>query len=194
MMTPECRVRVRGIAAGLAVGALVASATACGYKLAGGNTFLPQRIKIIMVAPFENRTTRPEVEQRITEDVANELTKRGGYRVVTNRTEAHALLEGAVLSFQTNPVQFDNAGRATRVETVVTIQASLRDLQTEEILWSQSGLIFRTQYDYEGPPGDPVTLGINVAQRGFLDQESFALDQIAQGAAQALVNAMFEGF
>jgi TolB-like protein len=154
----------------------------CGYALVGRNTFLPDRIRIIVVSPFENRTTRPEIEQRVTEEVARELAKRGRYEVVTERAGAHALLEGAVADFRTHPVQFNAQGRATRVETVVTIQATLRDLSNEEVLWSQSGLLFREQY--EVPP----------TESSYFDQETLALDEIARGAASALVNSVLEGF
>ncbi len=168
----------RGAALFAAILLVAAAAPACGYKLAGGNTFLPERIRVIMVSPFENRTQRPNIEQRVTEEVASELTKRGHYKVVTNRTQADALLEGAITGYRTNPVQLDAQGRATRLETVVTLQASLRDLSTQAVLWSQSGLVFREQYDVQQE----------------VAQEDQALDQIAQGAAQALVTSMFEGF
>ncbi len=162
--------------------AACASTAACGYQLSGRNTFLPERIRTVAVTPFENRTTRPEIEQRVTEAVASELSKRGKYKVVTDRSGADALLEGTIADFRTNPVQFNPQGRATRVETVVTIQATLRDLSNESILWSQSGLIFRDQYDV------PDT------ETGFFDRETLALDDIAKGAAQALVTSILEGF
>ena len=162
--------------------ALIVVCSGCGYALVGRNTFLPERIKVIVVTPFENRTARPQIEQRITEEVARELSKRGRYKIVTEKTDADALLEGAVVDFRTNPVQFNAQGRATRVETVVTIQATLRDLQGDAILWSQSGLLFREQYD------------VPANETSYFDQENQALDEIAQGAASALVTSVLEGF
>ena len=166
-------------AAGAALaGSLVLLAPGCGYKLAGGNTFLPERVRSIMLSSFENRTTRPGIEQRVTEGVALELSKRGHYKVVSGKAGADALLEGAITEFRTTPVQFNPAGRATRMEVVVTIQATLRDLSSEKVLWSQSGLVFREQYD---------------VLNEVLDERQ-ALDTIAEGASQALVTSMFEGF
>lgn len=164
------------------VAAVLAGSPSCGYRLVGANTFLPDRIRVIAVVPFENRTSRPEIEQRVTEEVSRELAKRGKYRVVTDRAGADALLEGAILDFRTGPVQFNPSGRATRVETVVSVQATLRDLSQDAILWSQSGLVFRDQYDV------PDT------SLGFFDRETLALDEIARGAAGALVNSIFEGY
>jgi lysozyme family protein len=138
--------------------------TGCGYRLAGtGAPVLPEHIKVLVVLPFENRTTRPEIEQRVTEEVARELAQRGRYEVVTDRTAADAMLDGAITSYRTSPVEFSAESLATRV------------------LWSQDGLVFREQFDV-----DPT--------EEFFDEESSALDEIARGAAGALVTSMVEGF
>ena len=162
--------------------ALIAAAPGCGYKLAGTGTFLPKNIKAIAVAPFENRTGRPEIEVRVTEAVARELSRHGGTKIVTDKTIADAYLEGAVTDFHTTPVQFNATGRATRLETTVVLRASLRDLSTGEILWSQSSLLFRDQYD------------VQQQEANYFDLETLALDTLAHGAAQTLVNSITEGF
>jgi TolB-like protein len=170
----------------------LAAAPGCGYKLAGANTFLPERIRAIGVAPFENRTRRPEIDQRLTEQVAREFSTRGNYKVVTRTEDADAWLEGAVSDFRTQPVQFNEQGRATRLETVVRIEATLRDLATGEILWNQTSLTFREQYDVS-----EQETGISVggsSDEPFFDRETLALDQIARGAAGALVTSILEGF
>ena len=153
---------------------------ACGYYLSGSGT-LPKNVQVVAILPFENRTQRPEIEQRVTEELARALSARGRYRVVGNPGDADAVLEGAVTRYETTPVQFTDAGRASRVEASVTVQATLRDLSADQILWSQSGLIFKGQYD--------------VPEAGqFFDQESVALDDIARGAAEAVITSIFEGF
>ena len=105
-----------------ALAALLACAATlgCGYRLAGGGSgVLPPNVRIVAVTMFENRTARTEIEQRVTEEVAREFSRRGRYKVVTDPAGADALLEGAITDFRTNPVQFNAEGRATRVETVV---------------------------------------------------------------------------
>jgi hypothetical protein len=171
---------VRRLGAAVAVLALILAG--CAYRLAGtGPGVLPPDVKALVVAPFENRTTRPEIEQRVTEEVARELSQRGRYKVVTDLAEADAILEGAITRYTTTPVQFSASALATRLEAVVVLQASVRNLTDDQILWSQDGLIFREQFDI--PEGED-----------FTDQESLALDDIAQGAAGALVTSIFEEF
>ncbi len=162
--------------------ALFAAAPGCGYRLAGTGTFLPKSIKIIAVAPFENRTGRPEIEVRVTEAVSRELSRHGGMKIVTDKSLADAYLEGAVTDFKTSPVQFNAEGRATRLETSVVLRSSLRDLVSGEILWSQANLLFRDQYD------------VQQVEANYFDLETTALDSLARGAAQTLVNSITEGF
>ena len=161
---------------------IAVSCFGCGYKLAGTGTFLPTNIKSIAVAPFENRTTRPEVEVRVTEAVARELARHGSIKVVTDKAVADAYLEGVVTEFHTSPVQFNAGGRATRLETTIVLRSSIRDLVTGEILWSQANLLFRDQYD------------VQQVQSDYFDLETLAMDALARGAAQTLVNSVTEGF
>jgi TolB-like protein len=170
----------RGV--GVVVIAAAAAAHGCGYHLAGTGTFLPKNIKTIAVAPFENRTGRSEIEVRTTEAVARELSRHGSVKIVTDKSAADAYLEGAVTDFHTTPVQFNAEGRATRLETAVVLRASLRDLASGEILWSQANLLFRDQYD------------VQQQEANYFDLETTALDALARGAAQTLVNSITEGF
>lgn len=177
--------RRRRTAGRAALGVAVAVAlvhVGCGYRLAGtGGGVLPPTVRTIVVTAFENRTTRPEIEQRVTEEVTRELSRRGGYRVATNPADADAELRGVVATYRTSPVQFSASGRATRVEAVVTLSVTVRDLRSDAVLWSQDGLLFREQFD--------------VPETGaFFDQETVALDDIARGAASVLVTSILEGF
>jgi TolB-like protein len=164
------------------IAVLALALAGCGYRLSGTGSFLPENIQAIVVAPFENRSSRPEIEVRTTEAVARELSRRGGIKVVTDRADAHALLEGVITDFRTTPVQFNAQGRATRLETAVVLRSSLRDLGTGELLWSQANLVFRDQYD------------VQQTDVNYFDLETLALDTLARGAAQTLVSSITEGF
>jgi TolB-like protein len=164
------------------VAALGVAATGCGYKLSGTGTFLPKNIRTVAIAPFENRSARPEIDIRTTEAVTRELSRRGGFKVVTDRATADALLEGVVTDFRTTPVQFNDQGRATRLETAVVLRASLREVATGNVLWNQANLVFRDQYD------------VQQTDVNYFDLETLALDELARGAAQTLVNSITEGF
>ena len=169
------------LAALLLLGLALGSTAGCGYRLAGQGSVLPEHVKALFVAPFENQTQRPAIEQLVTEQLASEFARRGKYSVVSKRADADAIVEGAIISYRTAPVQFTDELLANRIEAIVRVQATVRDLATDEILWSQSGLIFKEQY--EVPQGED-----------FLAEENLALEQIARGVAQALVTSILEGF
>lgn len=177
-MTGACR------AVGLWGLVLLLAGTGCGYRLAGTSSVLPDHVKIIAVVSFANQTDRPEVEQRVTEAVARELSRRGRYEVVTDPGKADAVLAGTVTSYRTIPVEFTTEGREARTEATLTIQATLRETASDEILWSQSGLIFKEQFDVTEESRD----------EGFIYLESLALDALASGVAGVLATSMFEGF
>jgi len=165
------------------VALLVVTVAGCGYHLSGRGGPPPflEGVQIIAVPPFENRTKRPEIEQRVTEEVTRVLNSRGKYRVVPTAARADAVLEGAITSYRTQPVQFTATGRANREEAVITVQAVLRNAADDQVLWSQSGLIFKEQYDV--PESGEV-----------FDREIVALDLLARGVADTLVTSIFEGF
>lgn len=167
-----------------ALGCGLIATAGCGYKLAGTSSVLPANIRVIAVLPFQNRSERPEIEQRVTEAVARELARRGKYEVVNTRAQADAVLDGVVTSYRRVPVEFNDEGREVRSEATLTVQATLRDTATDEILWNQSGLIFKEQYDLS-----EVTTGGE-----FFDREPIALDALAEGVAGVLATSMFEGF
>jgi hypothetical protein len=165
----------------LVAGMMLSPTVGCGYKLAGKVNFLPEHIRVINLESFENRTNRPEIEQRVTEEVARQFARRGNYRVVTTLDGADASMEGVISSYRTEPVEFNAAGRATQMLAIVTIQATFRDLSNDEVLWSQSGLNFRDQFA--------------VPQEGeFFDQETLAIERIAIEAGGTLVSSLLEGF
>lgn len=154
----------------------------CGYGLVGsGSSVFPPEIQTLAIRPFENRTQRPEIEQRVTEEVAREFAKRGRQKVVKDPVTADAVMDGAIVTWSTLPVEFSDAGRAVRLETTVTMQATVRKGATDEVLWSQSRLVFREQYNVSD-------------DRTFFDEETLALDVIARGAAATLVTSLVEGF
>ena len=97
----------------------VLALTACGYGLVGRTSNLPSDIQRIFVSPLENQTTRSQVELLLTEAITNELVTRRRFTVVRTRSEADAVLSGAVTAFAVRPVTFDADGRAEEYEIAV---------------------------------------------------------------------------
>lgn len=156
--------------------------TACGYRLAGRGSALPDHIHTIAVPVFENRTSEPDIAQRLTERVVDQFVSRGGLRATSEAAEADALLEGAVTQYRSFPVVVGADGLATRYEIQLQIEARLVDLQTEEVLWSDDHFVFRAQYDV---PQDATR---------YFDQSIIGIERVSEEAARSVVATILEGF
>jgi outer membrane lipopolysaccharide assembly protein LptE/RlpB len=164
-------------------GALVAVAAlaGCGYHLSGHSNALPG-IQTIGIPMFVNRTSRPEIEQRITEHIIDEFTTRGRARLVPGEEGAQAVLKGAILSYTQNPVTISEQGRATRYEILITAHVTLSEVATDKILWEDDHFLFKRQYD------------VAASALTFQDQEIVAVDEVATDFARSIVTSILEGF
>lgn len=164
------------------IAAAVLGELSCGYRLAGGNRLLPAHVHSIAIPPFQNITSRSEIEQRITEQLLEEFIRRGRFHTQADPAGADAVVEGVVTSFSTQPIQFTAQGKATKFEVTIQARVAMTDLTTQTVLWSQDHFIFRGQYD------------VPESGRAFFDREILALDQIARDFARTIVTSILEGF
>ncbi len=159
------------------------AASACGYRVAGRGSNLPQSLKVIAVPAFENRTTSMGLEQRLTDAVMREFIHRTRYQVVGVEEGADAVLRGTVLTATTVPVLFDpSTGRASAVLVTVTLSVEMRDLHTQQVLYTNSNYVFRDQYE--------ITGDVN----SFFEEREPALERLARDFGAALVSSVMENF
>lgn len=154
----------------------------CGYTLVGKGSILDPSIKTINVPTFVNRTTRVEVEQRVTQAVADELVSRGRLRLVSDPKAAHIILRGSIDSINITGVAFEQ-GRATQYQISITANIELLDHRNEDkVLWKNDQYRFVENYQVSLDSGDAF------------DQESRAIREIAVRFAETLVANLLEGF
>ncbi len=166
----------------LALIGLVASG--CGYALVGtGRQLLPATVKTVQIPTFENKTTRVELEQKVTRAVAEEFVSRGRLTLVSNAAEADVIVRGVITGFGINPVAFDSQGRATQYQATVTAKIELVDHKNEDaVLWKNDQYYFAENYPINPDSGDTF------------DQESKAINEISFRFAESLVSSILEGF
>ena len=171
----------RAVPLALAI-ALVCVAAGCGYHLAGHGTTLPPAIASVGIPVFVNKTSRPELEQRVTEHVIDEFTTRGRVRIRPGEEGADAVLHGTLYSYATTPVLINEQGRARRYEILITARVVLNETRTDKVLWEDDHFLFKRQYD--------------VAETSvtFVDQEVIAIDEVATDFARSVVTSILEGF
>ncbi len=170
----------------LALGAL-STLTGCGYTLVGKASNLPADIESIYIVAFENRTTRAEIEQLITQALTEELVTRQRYQVAASAADADAVLEGSITRFASVPLTFDDQGRAQEYELNITASVVFRRTgEVEEpqsaVLWSNDRYLFKEVYDLSG---DEAT---------FFDRENIAMEEASERFAKTMVTDLLEGF
>ncbi len=164
------------------------SLSGCGYALAGRGSFLPDYIKVIGVPQFENKTSTFNLDQKITEQVRQELQGRGNrYRVLPEAT-GDAIITGVISGLSLTPTGFNANQQATRYQVTVSASVEFRDTHTNKILWSNPSLQFREEY-----PISSSTSATTDAS-AFFGQDATSLTRLAQSFARSVVTSILENF
>lgn len=166
----------------IAVG-LAAAQLGCGYALVGRGSNIPEDVQEVLLKPLENETTRSEVEQFLSQAIAEELVTRQRFRLVTEESDADAVLEGSVIDFRVTPVTFDAEGRGEEYEiTIVSKMSFHRTDEDETSLWANERYIFKENYELEA------------SEASFFDRENLAIEESAGRFAETVITDLLEGF
>jgi len=165
---------------------LLIASSGCGYALEGRGITTDPSIKRIGVPVFQDETGRYDLDSKVTAAVINELLKRGRFTVVKETTGVDAVVEGDILGFEVEPVNFTDSGElteATRYAVTLTASVTYRKVGQSEPLWSNPRFSFRDEYDLD-----------DSASANFFDREEQSIDRLAESFAHSLVSTMLEAF
>jgi Lipopolysaccharide-assembly len=172
--------------------AAVTASSGCGYALAGRGNFLPNYIQTIGIPTFQNHTSYFALAELVTDKVRTEFIGRGNYKIVPEATGADAVLIGAVTNVTIVPTNFSAEQQASRYTSIVTANIELRDVAKDTVLWTNSALSVREEYDATSnltndPSGfvDPST---------FFNQETNAVERVSNEFSRTVVSAILEAF
>ena len=169
-------------AAALAVCSMLLT-VACGYQVAGTATRLPPDIKTIAIPEFTNKSTRFQIEQKVSAAVTREFIQRTSFSVTPNPAGADAELEGTINSVRAGVLTFDpNTGRATTFQIEVTASVKLIDLHTKKVVFSNPNYIFREQYQ------------VSQSATALYEEDETALNRLSSDFAHTLVTDIVENF
>jgi lipopolysaccharide assembly LptE-like protein len=170
--------------AALLASILAATLTAsCGYHTGGRADLIPKTVHTIAVPAFTNVTTRYKLTDQLPQAIAREFIARTRYRVVANPEAADAVLDGAVLGYNSFPTVFDPAtGRASAVELRVVLRMSLRERATGKVLYSRPNFEVRERYQ------------ISIDAAAFFEESDAALIRASQQTARQVVSSILESF
>lgn len=164
----------------LAAAALLSS---CGYGVTGKADLLPKTLKTIAIPAWGNNTERYKVADRLAGALTREFISRTRYEIVTDPSQADAVLTGAVLQIVPQPTVTDpNSFRAAGVQVLVIVQARLVERSTGRVLFDRPAFEARQRYE------------ISIDPAAYFEESSPALDRLSRDVARNLVSAILEGF
>ena len=142
---------------------------------------LPKTIHTIAIPAFGNRTPRYKLARTLPTDIGRELLSRTGYKIVADPNQADAVLTGAVYNFAAYPT-ISAGGRSTTVEAVVTLNLTLTNRATGDVLYNRAGAEFRERYE------------ISIDPKAYFDESGTAMERLSKSVARNVVSAILEKF
>ncbi|MCU0245563.1 MAG: LPS assembly lipoprotein LptE [Bryobacter sp.] len=163
--------------------AALAGLAGCGYKISGTADTMPKTIRTIAIPEFHNVSTRYKLTDSLPAAITREFIARTRYEIVTDPSQADAVLDGVVTNILTFPIIFDSAtGRAAGVQMHVLLAIKLTERATGKVIYNQPGLDFRQRYEIATEPA------------AYFDESSTAFQRLSQDVARTVVSAVLESF
>jgi hypothetical protein len=162
---------------------LVVCWSGCGYHIAGRGDLMPKTVKTIAVMPFGDATLRYKLARTLPADISRELISRTKYQLVSDASQADAVITGNLINYFASPTIIDPAtSRATTVQAITVVQMTLTERATGKVLFTRSGMEVRQRYEVAGDP------------KQYFDESGTALERISKDVARSVVSAILEGF
>jgi outer membrane lipopolysaccharide assembly protein LptE/RlpB len=167
----------------VALFAIMAVLSGCGYHTAGHATRLPASVRTIAVPAFVNLTQTYRIGQLLTRDVVREFIGRTKYHVLNQTGDsADATLKCIVSSAQASPLTYDaQTGRVSSAVVTVAMKVTLTD-RSGHVLFENLNYSFRQQYQ------------VSREVTSFFEEETPALQRMSQDFARTLVSDILEAY
>lgn len=174
---------MRGSSAAILTALALSTLTGCGYHVSGHADLMPKTVQSICIPAFSNATTRYKLTDRLPEALSREFIARTRYHIVNDMNQADAILRGSVVNYFAYPLIFDpNTGRASTVQVIVLMSATLTERATGKVLFTRPTFDWKQQYEISADP------------RAFYDESDVALERLSRDVARTLVSAILEDF
>ena len=163
--------------------ALSSLLSGCGYHVGGKSDLLPKNIQTIAIPVFKNLTGRYKLADRLAGAVTREFIARTRYQIISDASQADAVLTGTILNFTAYPTIFDPAtGRAAGVQIQVNLQLTLSERATSKVLFTRPNYDFRERYE------------VSVDQTQYFEESEQALERLSRDVARTLLSSILEAF
>jgi outer membrane lipopolysaccharide assembly protein LptE/RlpB len=176
--------RKRNHASIIILAILLMAMSACGYRLSGKGSLVPEGARTIAVPAFINSTNEPYVDLEVTKAVVDEFIADGRLRIVDVEA-ADLALRGIVVNYEVTALSFTADSFAQQYKVRIVVNASLEDLRAKKTLWREAGIEAVFISDYKVSIGDITATKI---------AKESAIQKASQDIAWTLRSRVLEGF
>lgn len=93
----------------------------------------------LAIAPFDNHTFEPNIEQKFTAYTRHEFSAGGGVEVVNEKAAADLFMKTQIVAVLTPSLSF-NQSVTFEQRVMVTVKATVQDLRKGQEIWSQTSI------------------------------------------------------
>jgi hypothetical protein len=172
-------------ARGLSTGALLIllGLAGCGYRTGGKGETLPATLHTIAIPAFKNITTKYKLTGMLPQEIGREFISRTHYKVVSNPSDADAVLDGSIVRYYTAPTVYDPAtSRSSGVQVIVWLNITLTERATGKVLFKRANLDVKERYEITGD------------QQTYFDESDAALGRLSRSVARQVVSSVLEAW
>jgi outer membrane lipopolysaccharide assembly protein LptE/RlpB len=157
--------------------------SSCGYHVAGKADLVPKSVHTIAIPAFSNITTRYKLTDHLPEAITREFIARTRYQIVTDTSQADAVLRGAIVNYVAYPTTIDQqTGRASGLQVNVTLQVTLTERATGKVIFTRPSFEVHQRYE------------LSIKAGAYFDESDAALDRLSRDVARDLVSSILENF
>lgn len=155
----------------------------CDYHTVNSAVHLPSNVHTLAIPAFKNNTQSYRTQAVFTQAVIREFNSRSTLRIVSgDDPDADATLRGTMLTFQINPLTYDNTtGQTSSYLVTINTKLELVDRQGK-VIWQNPSYLFRQQYEQIQDLAS------------FIQEDSAATRRLAREFASAAVADILESF
>lgn len=169
-------------ALGCVVAALALSS--CGYHVAGSQSLVPKTVHTIAIPPFENSTVRYKLTDLLPQDIGREFISRTKYQIISDPTQADAILRGTVINYLAFPTLIDqDTGRTSGLQVIVRLGVSLTERSTGKVIYNRP--YYEAHERYEAA----VTNNYQ-----YFDESGAAVQRLSKDVARDVVSSILDNF
>ena len=190
----------------MALIAIAAAVSGCGYHFAASGSGLPAQAKTIYVEKFSNHTRYTGINDEFMRYLKDEVANHKRLTLVDSPADADLVLSGEVRFVETRPLASNPVGEPIVYDESLGATATLTDAHSHKILWATQGVGGSAQAPAVASTvltTSPIFLQQNLRSQDIGNLPDLQLAQTQRAAtreydmqqmAQNLYTSMSEGF